>query len=118
MDSSITNFSLGDLKDNYAEDLPNPSSFESEFHLWKCKCSSYSLPSPSTPTNALVYATPDIFPNIHCLMHLVCTIPISSCECERSVSVLYRLKSFLQSAIGQDRLSGLAGGKLWHGAIF
>ena len=49
-----------------------------------------------------------MFPNIHCLLRLVCTIPVTSCECERSISVLRRLKLYLRSSMGQERLSGLA----------
>ncbi|XP_064406466.1 52 kDa repressor of the inhibitor of the protein kinase-like [Halichondria panicea] len=33
---------------------------------------------------------------------------LTSCECERSVSVLRRLKTYLRSTMGQERLSGLA----------
>ena len=35
-------------------------------------------------------------------------IPVTSCECERSVSELRRLKLYLQSTMSEDRLNGLA----------
>lgn len=36
------------------------------------------------------------------------TIPITSCECERSISLLRLIKTSLRSTMGQDRLNGLA----------
>ena len=108
MDDSLPNVTLNQLKDYYEEDLPNPSSLETELHLWKCKWRSSSQPLPDTPADALMLASDSLFPNIHCLLRLVCTIPVTSCECERSVSVLRRLKTYLRLSMGQDRLSGLA----------
>ena len=61
-----------------------------------------------TPADSLVFASETIFPNIHCLFRLICTLPVTSCECERSISVLRRLKTYLRSSMGQERLSGLA----------
>ena len=49
-----------------------------------------------------------MFPNIHILLHLVCTLPVTSIECERSTSVLRRLKTYLRSTMGQERMTGLA----------
>ena len=49
-----------------------------------------------------------MFPNIHHLLQIVCTIPVTSCECEHSVSVLRHLKTYLRSKVTQERLSGLA----------
>lgn len=96
------------LVEYYKEDLPNPSSLAVELHLWKCKWRSFSQPLPDTPAEALIFASRSMFPNIHELLRLVCTIPVTSCECERSVSVLRRLKTYLRSSMGQERLSGLA----------
>ena len=36
------------------------------------------------------------------------TIPVTSCECERSISLLGWIKTLLRSTMGQDRLNGLA----------
>ena len=61
-----------------------------------------------SPRDALVYATEAMFPNINILLRLICTLPVTSCECERNVSALRRLKTYLRTTMGQDRLSGLA----------
>ena len=34
------------------------------------------------------------FPNVHRLLRLILTLPVTTCECERSVSVLGRLKTY------------------------
>ena len=48
------------------------------------------------------------FPNIYALLQLVCTLPVTSCECERSNSVLRRLHNYLRASTGEERLSNLA----------
>ncbi len=49
-----------------------------------------------------------MFTNIHILLPLICTLPVTSSECERSISVLRRLKTYLRSTMGQERMTGLA----------
>ena len=39
---------------------------------------------------------------------MMATLPVTSCECERSISMLRLVKSPLRSSMGQDRLNGLA----------
>ena len=82
--------------EQYGEDLPNPSFVEMQME--------FIIP----PTAALNFASHNMFPNVHQIFRLVCNIPVTSCECERSVSVLRRLKTYLRSNLGQERLSGLA----------
>ena len=107
MDSCLPH-TAEELKSYYKEDLLSVSSFETEFHLWKCKWMSFNRELPDSPSMALLYAKKDMFPNIHQLLRIVCTLPVTSCECERSVSVLRRLKTYLRSTMSNERLSGLA----------
>ena len=46
--------------------------------------------------------------HIHILLRLICTLPVTSSECECSISVLHRLKTYLRSTMGQERMTGLA----------
>ena len=108
MDNSLWASSTQDLVEYYKEDLPSPSALDTELHLWECKWRSYSQPLPDTSVSALASASNSMLPNIHQLLRLICTIPVTSCEYERSVSVLRRLKTYLRSSMGQERLSGLA----------
>ena len=50
----------------------------------------------------------DAFPNIFAALKILGTIPVTSCECERTISVLRRLKTYLRSSMTQERLNGLA----------
>ena len=47
------------------------------------------------------------FPNIHVLLQLTLTLPITSCESERSVSQLKLIKTPHRSTMTSRRLSGL-----------
>ena len=53
----------------------------------------------------LPFADCAYFQNIRELLKITCTLPVTSCECERSNSTL---KTYLRSTMGHKRLSGLA----------
>lgn len=44
---------------------------------------------------------PTIFPNISVLLQIACTLPVTSCECERSASALRRLNKYMQASMGK-----------------
>ena len=48
-----------------------------------------------------------MFPNIHQIFRLVCTVPVTSSECERSISVLRRLKTYLRFSMGDRLVCGI-----------
>ena len=48
------------------------------------------------------------FPLIYCCLKLLCTVPATSCECERTISIIRLLKSYLRSTMSQERFSSLA----------
>ena len=48
------------------------------------------------------------FENIKVALLILGTLPITSCECERSISALRRLKNYSRSTMVDDRLNGLA----------
>ena len=48
------------------------------------------------------------FENIKVLLRILCTLPVTSCECERSFSALKRLKNYTRSTMTGERLNGLA----------
>ena len=45
--------------------------------------------------------------NIFVLIVLLCIFPVTTCTCERSVSTLRRVKTFLRTSTGESRLSSL-----------
>ena len=63
---------------------------------------------PSTPASAIKECNPVHFPNIRILLQLGCTLPVTSCQCERSASALKRLNTYLRASMRQERLSSLA----------
>ena len=50
----------------------------------------------------------DSFPNVHRLLLIGCTLPISSAEAERSFSLMKRIKTCTRSIMTEQRLSDLA----------
>ena len=83
------------------------SSLDAELDLWSHLMHAQSKP-PDCIQDALTLTNRDHFPQLHLLLRLVSTFPITSCETEHSVSTLRRLKTYLRSTMGQERLSGLA----------
>ena len=50
----------------------------------------------------------NFFPNIHTLLRIACTIPVSSNPCERSNSALRRLHHYTRTSMSENRLTNLA----------
>ena len=50
----------------------------------------------------------DFFPNIHFLLVVGCTLPISSAEAERSFSLMRRIKTYARSVMTEERFSDQA----------
>ena len=63
---------------------------------------------PGSPAVAIKDCDAALFPNISILLQITCTIPVTSCECERSASTLRRLNNYMRASMGKDRLSHLA----------
>ena len=71
-----------ELVNFFINDLPSASTVEQEVELWFSKWKSYEGTVPDTPTTSLLHATESIFPNINSLLHLINTLPVTTCECE------------------------------------
>ena len=54
------------------------------------------------------FTDPDYFPNVSVLLQIACTLPVTSCECERSASALRRLHNYMRASMGTERLSSFA----------
>ena len=87
--------------------MVSPDVVDVELVRWRCKWSKVAGKS-SLPNSALATlreCDPIFFPNINVLL---CTLPITSTECERSISTFKRLKMYLRSTMTAKRQSGLA----------
>ena len=93
----------------YKADLPSPHLLSTEFHRWQTKYSSAPLANrPNTLEGALQSCDEEEFPNIFTLLVIACTLPVTTCENERSNSQLKLLKTYLRSTMTEKRLSSLA----------
>ena len=100
--------SIKEAVEFYSDDLPNPGILDEELSRWKCKW--LSVPQkdrPKTVSKSLKQCCPITLPNIFTLLKLFATLPLSSCACERSTSVLRRLTTYLRCPQTEQRLSAL-----------
>ena len=65
---------------------------------------------PATALDALEQCNPHFYPNIHRLLTILATLPITTASAERSFSTLRRLKIYLRSTMSSDseRLTSIA----------
>ena len=91
----------------YLDDLPEPMFLDAELKLWQEWCS-MSEEVHTTLTEVLLFADAVTFPNIHTALRIFGTLPVTTCTCERSISTLRRLKTYLRNSISETRLRGLA----------
>ena len=101
---------LNVLKEHWAADLPNCEMVELEYRMWVEKWKRLAVEGhviPSTVSESLVACDGNFYPNIQVILKLLCTLPVTSSECERSLSHIRTLKNYLRSTMGQARLNGL-----------
>ena len=63
---------------------------------------------PSSPLQVPSQCDEEVFPNIFRLLKIVATLPVTTCQPERSFSALRRLKKFLRTTTREDRFNGVA----------
>ena len=63
---------------------------------------------PEDAIGALNECDRNTFPLIHQLLKILAIQPVSTASAERSFSCLRRLKDWMRSTMGEERLSGLA----------
>lgn len=63
---------------------------------------------PQTFIDALNLCDKTVFPNIHNILKICATVPVTIATPERSFSTLKRIKTYLRNMTGEKRLNGLA----------
>ena len=95
----------------YKSDLPIPLTLETELDqweiFWKIKTTK-ELPDTIASTLVCINDKKKWFPNLYAILCLVGVVPASSNSCERSISKLRTVKTYLRSTMLQERLSSLA----------
>ena len=89
---------IDDAVKMYADDLTSPINAEEEFMRWKgrWKATEKRL-RPSSIAQALKECDSDMYLNLSVLLKIAGTVPVTSCECERSAIVLKRLNTYLRA---------------------
>ena len=92
--SSITTRCIPRLLELYEDDHPSSRSLNVELDLWqnKWKREIVLAKTLNTAEKSLSHTDRDYFPNM-------VTLPVTSCECERSISLLRHIMTNLRSAI-------------------
>ena len=96
----VTNF--------YVDDLPYPLALDAELSLWTTYWETYRGLLPDNIATTLKAINFDGFENIKVILRILATLPITSCECERTISALRTLKNYQRSTMVEERLNGLA----------
>ena len=91
----------------YENDLPHATLFPTEYRMWVNKWN-HQCPVPKKLVDVLGACDGTNFPNIKVLLQLALTLPITSCQSERSFSQLKIIKTPHRSTMSSRRLSGLA----------
>ena len=80
-----------------------------EIHQWKIEWQDVAEKDrPNTAASARKACDKGRFPNLKRLLRILCTLPLTSAECERTFSCMRRLKSDLRSTMNAERFNGLS----------
>lgn len=90
----------------YSNDLPPPALVEEEYERWKEEFVQKEADDfIDSCAKAITQCDRMRFPNIFVLLKIVCTVPVTSSECERSASVVKRLNHYTKASMKSDRMS-------------
>ncbi|KAL4153196.1 hypothetical protein QTP88_001029 [Uroleucon formosanum] len=78
-----------------------------ELKLWKIKLERINN-IPKTAIEVLHVCNANIYPNVHFILKILCTLPVSTSTPERMFSSLKRIKTYLRNGMSEKRLNGLA----------
>ncbi|XP_065674088.1 52 kDa repressor of the inhibitor of the protein kinase-like [Hydra vulgaris] len=93
----------------YKSNLSNSDAVDQEFMFWKRKWSVIKPEGrPNTLAKAIKICEKNQYPNLFELLKIICTLPVTSAECERSFSVMRRFRTWLKARLTADRLGSLA----------
>ncbi|XP_065662603.1 52 kDa repressor of the inhibitor of the protein kinase-like [Hydra vulgaris] len=92
----------------YQNDLPEPRYFYAELDMLEVYWKNHSDSAPKTISDSLQKCDDHMFPNISTILRILCTLPVTTCICERSLSALKRIKTSLRNTMGDGCLNGIA----------
>ena len=92
----------------FKDDLPHAVMIPIEYDSWVREWRECSTPVPVTLADALQKCSALSYPNLNILLKIAMTLPITSCESERSFSQLKLIKTARRATMSESRLSALA----------
>lgn len=84
--------------------LPNANTADSELEVWRHTAKNVQ----TDDLCQLLEHTELMYPNVHTILKVLLTMPVSTATAERTFSSLRRLKTYLRSSMAETRLSSLA----------
>ncbi|XP_065668118.1 52 kDa repressor of the inhibitor of the protein kinase-like [Hydra vulgaris] len=69
----------------YQNDLPEPRYFYAELDMWEVYWKNHSDSAPKTISDSLQKCDDHTFPNISTILRILCTLPVTTCTCKRSM---------------------------------
>lgn len=112
---------LSDISEtvSFYSSLIDPDRVEHELQTWNVKWFGNTFSStetdrihadnlPATALDALEQCNQHFYPNIHRLLTILATLPVTTASAERSFSTLRRLKTYLRSTMSSERLTSIA----------
>ena len=97
-----------DFVNLYKCDIPNQQILHAQLDMWNIKWRDFKGTLPTTITKVLQLTDKDIFPSIYESLRILGTVPVTTCTCERSISGLRRLKTWMRNTMTEERLNSLA----------
>ena len=88
--------------ETYEADLPSPTCLGSQLVSWRVRWAEVTdVDKPSSALEALNRCNPETYSNIQALLKLLSTLPLTSCDAERTFSALKRMKTVGRSTMGE-----------------
>ena len=108
-DPDYNKLGIGNLIEQYSEDLPNPDIINLALQLWKRKWLNVPVENrPSSLAKAIKVCDKQKFANVLLLIKIGCTLPVTSTACESSFSAMRILRTWLRCSIKSYRFGTLA----------
>jgi len=102
---------IENLVEFYANDLEDSLTVLAEVKIWHHQVFKLRLETNLkmvTAIEVISNCNNALYPNIYKLLTILLTLPVTSCEAERSFSTLKRIKTYLRNSTADNRLNGLA----------
>lgn len=99
---------LGPVMEKFGEFLDAESVVQGEFLMWKQKWAGNEKANQySTGISAVNQCSKIVYPNVHSLLKILCTLPVTTAEPERVFSKLEKTLTAVRNTMAEERLESL-----------